>query len=47
MAKLKERRNIMHTATDYINILIDKKILQKYCNDHIQYDHLQHDELKQ
>jgi len=27
MAKLKERRNIMHTATDYINILFDKK----YC----------------
>jgi len=24
MAKLKERRNIMHTATDYINILFDK-----------------------
>jgi len=27
MAKLKERRNIMHTATGYINILFDKK----YC----------------
>jgi len=27
MAKLKEKRNIMLTATDYINILFDKK----YC----------------
>jgi len=34
MAKLKERRNIMHIATNYINILFDKKYIATIIRSH-------------